>query len=296
MAQEVAGPERWPGLKRGLRPRAWLRALRREPIGALSALLLVVVCLTALFASAITRVGPNVVTGITLGGPSRQNWLGTDQFGRDLFSRLVYGARTSLAVGLVATASAALGATIIGVTCAYLGGWLDIIVQRVADAVQALPPIVFLVGLAIALRPGFRTIVLVLAVRGAIVLSRIVRSSALAIKDLPFIDSARSVGVSGSRLMWRHILPNIVPVLIVVFSVNISTNIIAEATLSFLGYGIQPPNPSWGSMMSGDSRLYMMVAPRLLIAPVIALGTVVFATNMLGDTVRDRLDPRLRRQ
>jgi peptide/nickel transport system permease protein len=268
--------------------------MRREPVGAVSALVIVIVCLAAVFAPLVSPYRPTETAGPPLANPSAKYWLGTDQFGRDLYSRIVYGARISLSVGVLATAAAAAGATVLGVAGAYIGSWLDLLIQRIADAVQAIPPIVFLVGLVVALNPSFETIVLVLAVRGALVLSRLVRSAALSIKDQQFIDAARALGASGYRVMWRHILPNVVPVLIIVFSVNISTNIIAEAALSFLGYGIQPPSPTWGGMMSGDARLYMVAKPWMLFAPVLALGTVVFAFNMFGDVLRDRLDPRLR--
>jgi peptide/nickel transport system permease protein len=257
--------------------------------------IIVVFCLLAIFAPLVTSSSPTALDAAPLLGSDTQHPLGTDQFGRDVFSRVVYGGRISLAVGVLATAIAALGAALLGILSAYVGGWADAVIQRLADSVQAIPPIVFLIGLVIALNPSFQTVVVALSVRGAFVLSRrIVRGAALSIKDQQFIDAARSTGVSGIRLMWRHILPNVVPVLIVLFSVNVSSNIIAEASLSFLGYGIQPPAPTWGGMMSGDARLYMIARPWLLFAPVIALGATVFAFNMFGDALRDRLDPRLR--
>jgi len=256
--------------------------------------LILVFCLMAIFAPLVTPAEPNELTAVPLQSPSRAHLLGTDQFGRDVYSRVVYGARVSLAVGVLATGIASLGAAVFGILGAYVGGWVDAILQRLADAVQAIPPIVFLIGLVVVLNPSFNTVVVALSARGAFVLSRMVRGAALTIKDQQFIDAARSTGVTGARLMWRHILPNVMPVLIVLFSVNMSTNIIAEASLSFLGYGIQPPSPTWGGMMSGDTRLYMIAKPWLLFAPVLALGITVFAFNMLGDALRDQLDPRLR--
>lgn len=273
---------------------ALLRFARREPLGSLCAAIILAFCLLAIFAPLVTSSSPTKLDAAPLLSSSAKHLLGTDQFGRDVFSRVVYGGRISLAVGVLATGIAALGAAVFGILSAYAGGWVDAIIQRLADAVQAIPPIVFLVGLVIALNPSFKTVVIALSFRGAFVLSRIVRGAALSIKDQQYIDAARSTGVSGSRLMWRHILPNVVPVLIVLFSVNVSTNIIAEASLSFLGYGIQPPAPTWGGMMSGDARLYMIARPSLLFAPVIALGVTVFAFNMFGDALRDQLDPRLR--
>jgi peptide/nickel transport system permease protein len=278
----------------GRLPTTVLRFARREPLGTLCALVILIFCLMAIFAPLVTTAGPTALVAAPLEASSRTHPLGTDQFGRDVFSRVVYGARISLAVGVLATSIAALGAAVLGIASAYVGGWVDSLLQRLVDAVQAIPPIVFLIGLVVALNPSFKTVVIALAARGAFVLSRIVRSAALTIKDQQFIEAARSTGVSGVRLMWRHILPNVVPVLIVLFSVNVSTNIIAEASLSFLGYGIQPPAPTWGGMMSGDARLYMIARPWLLMGPVFALGLTVFAFNMFGDALRDRLDPRLR--
>jgi peptide/nickel transport system permease protein len=272
----------------------YAKLMRQEPVGIASLLFLVVVCLLAALAPQVSPHGPTSIVAEPLLGPNSEYWLGTDQFGRDVYSRIIYGARLSLAAGLVATLAAALGATVLGVFGAYVGGWSDLIIQRVVDALQAIPPIVFLIGLVVALEPSFGTIVLALAVRGAFVLSRVVRGTALTIKDQQFVESARAIGASGSRIMVRHLVPNVVPILIVLFSVNVSSNILAEASLSFLGYGVQPPTPTLGGMMSGDSRLYMIVAPWLLIAPVIVLALIVLAFNMSGDMIRDRIDPRLR--
>lgn len=255
---------------------------------------IVLVATAAILAPLVTKYDPSVGVGTALADPSATHWFGTDPFGRDMFSRIIYGARISLAVGFVATAAAAVGASALGIASAYFGGWFDLVVQRFVDAVQAIPPIVFLVGLVIVLDPSFSAIVLALALRGTFVLSRVVRSSALSVREHLYVEAARASGAGGIRIMSRHIFPNILPIIIVLFSVNVATNIIAEASLSFLGYGLQPPTPTLGGMVSGDNRLYMIVQPYLLVFPIVTLALLVLSLNLAGDMVRDRLDPRLR--
>jgi peptide/nickel transport system permease protein len=258
---------------------------------------LVVVCVAAVAAPLVAQYSPTKQVAAALADPSISHWFGTDQFGRDVFSRVLYGTRLSLTVGVVATGIGVAGATILGITSAYFGGWVDLVLQRIVDAVQAIPPLVFLLGLVIALDPSFWTVVFALALRTVFVLSRVVRSSVLSIRELLYVEAARSTG-SGNpgnlRIMARHILPNVAPVLVVLFSINVAGNIIAEASLSFLGYGLQPPDPSLGSMVGGDSRLYMIVQPFLLVFPVITLALIVLSLNLAGDLIRDHMDPRMR--
>lgn len=268
--------------------------VRTQPMGAFSAAVLLLLVVAAVFAPLVTQYTPTENTKESLVGPSLRHWFGTDQFGRDIFSRVVYGARVSLYVGLGATVVGTIGSTVLGLVTAYRGGWLDYIVQRVVDAVQSIPPLVLLISVLVVLGPSTTNVVIALAVRAAITSSRVVRSVALGIMGSPYMESARVIGCSHTRSLLVYLLPNVMPTVIVLASVAIGANILAEATLSFLGYGVPPPSPTWGGMMSSEGRLYMFVAPWILIAPTVALSLVVFAMNMFGDSLRDVLDPRMR--
>jgi peptide/nickel transport system permease protein len=272
-----------------------LRLASKNPVGAGSAVVLVCIITAALLADLIAPYSPNEHgTGPILAEPSLAHPAGTDHFGRDVFSRVVHGSRTSLYVGFTAALLATVGATALGVASAYVGRWLDYAIQRCVETVQAIPALVLLLGILIVLGPSVTNIIIALALRQSFTLSRVVRGSVLGVQSLAYVEAARVVGASGFRIILRHIIPNIAPVLIVLFSLDVGTNILAEASLSFLGYGTPPPTPSWGGMMSVDGRAYMILAPWILIAPAVALSLVVFSVNMLGDTIRDILDPRLR--
>jgi len=199
----------------------------------------------------------------------------------------------SLAVGFLATGIGVALAFVIGVTCAYAGGWLDYLVQRIVDAVQAVPAVVLLLGIVVALGPSLTSIVLALSVRSGIVSSRIIRSATLGIRSLDYVTAAESIGATKARIIARHLGPNVLPIALVMGSVSLSANVIAEASISFLGFGLRPPDPTWGRMLS-DGRAYMLSAPNLIYIPTAALAIVVLTANLLGDAVRDRLDPRLR--
>ncbi len=272
-----------------------VRFARRQPIGAFSAAVLVLLVFVAVFADVIAPYSPtrnNV--GESLINPSTDHFFGTDQFGRDLFSRVIHGARISLYVGLGATFGAAAFATILGAVSGYVGGVFDYIVQRFVDASQALPPLVMLIAILVVLEPSVTNVIIALAARGSLSLSRVVRGAVIGIRAFPFIDAARAMGASTPRILLRHILPNILPVVVVLMSTSIGGYIVAEASLSFLGFGVPPPTPSWGGIMSAEGRLYMIVQPWILVFPTIALSLVVYVMNMFGDALRDELDPRLR--
>ncbi len=272
-----------------------VRFARRQPIGAFSGCVLVLLLLVAIFADVIAPYSPTANNaGPSLIGPTVDHPFGTDQFGRDLFSRVVHGARISLYVGLGATLGAAFFATILGAVSGYLGGAFDYIVQRFVDASQALPPLVMLIAILVVLEPSVTNVIIALAARGSLSLSRVVRGSVIGIRGFPFIDAARAMGASTPRILLRHILPNILPVVVVLMSTSIGGYIVAEASLSFLGFGVPPPTPSWGGIMSAEGRLYMIVQPWILVFPTIALSLVVYVMNMFGDALRDELDPRLR--
>jgi peptide/nickel transport system permease protein len=292
LAAELAG-------KRGVARRRFLknmaRFLRRQPIGAASAVILVLLVVVAVFANVVSPYSPTVNnTGPALSGPTLNNPFGTDNFGRDVLSRVIHGARTSLYVGLGATLTAAVVGTLIGAISGYAGGPLDYFVQRLVDAAQAVPPLILLIGIMIVLEPSTTNVIIALAVRGSLTLSRVIRGSVLSIRTLPYVEAARSVGASHVRIVLGHVIPNLLPTILVLTSVSIGGNIVAEASLSFLGYGIPPPNPTWGGMMSAEGRLYMLLDPWILVFPTLALALVVYSMNMLGDAIRDEFDPRLR--
>lgn len=276
-------------------PSTIVRFGRRQPLGAFSAVVLIVLVLSATLADVVVPYDPirnNV--GPSLEGPDGAHLFGTDHFGRDVFSRIVYGARTSLYVGMGATLLGVLAATVLGAVSGYLGGKLDYFLQRFVDVAQAIPPLIFLLGVLLVLGPRTEYIILALGLRTGLSLSRIVRGSVIDIKAEDFVEAARSFGASDARILARHVLPNIFALIIVLVSTTMGGLIVAEAALSFLGFGVPPPTPSWGGMLSVDGRIYMLAAPWLLIAPAFALTLVVFATNMFGDALRDELDPRLR--
>ena len=268
---------------------------RAKPLGALGALILVLMVVVALFARQIEPYDPLATNQReALLSPGGDHLLGTDQYGRDILSRVIRGARISLYVGLGATVAALLVATAIGVTSAYFGGAFDYFVQRFVDAVQAVPGLILLISVLVILGPSITNVMIALAFRSSITTSRIVRGASLGVLANPYIEAGKVIGASSLRLMARHVVPNIVPPLIIVATVQFGGAILAEASLSFLGYGVPPPNPTWGGMMSAEGRTFMLAAPWILYGPAIALSLVVFSVNMLGDALRDRLDPRLR--
>jgi peptide/nickel transport system permease protein len=275
--------------------RSALRFARKQPLGAASAVLLVAMVLVALFAGQIAPYSPTKNdVGPTLAAPGGDHLFGTDQFGRDLFSRVVHGARLSLYVGLATTLIGVALATMLGAVSGYLGGIFDYVIQRFVDAAQAIPPLVLLIGVMVVLGPSVQNVIIALAFRGALSLSRVIRGAVIGVRSHQYIEATRAIGGSHLRTLVRHILPNIFPTVVVLISTSIGANIVAEASLSFLGYGVPPPTATWGGMMSAEGRLYMLVSPWIMVFPTIALSLVVFAMNMLGDALRDEIDPRLR--
>lgn len=271
------------------------RFVRRQPIGAASALVIVIMLLAAIFAELVAPYHYNDLSaGTALTGPSANNWFGTDQFGRDLFSRIVYGARISLYIGFITTVVGTVIAVAIGAISGYYGGVIDYVTQRIVDAFQAIPPLILLFGIVVVLGPSITNIIIALVLRQSLTLSRVVRGAVLGVRSTAFIESARAIGASNARIISLHVIPNIIPTAIVLASTSLGGIIVAEATLSFLGYGVPPPEPTWGGLMSNEGRPFMIVAPWLLIYPTVVLSIVVFAMNMLGDALRDELDPRMR--
>jgi peptide/nickel transport system permease protein len=293
------------GSELAIRPggRQWIRlgatSLRRfaasKPLGAVSALILTVFILVAVFAPLLAPYDPLTNNHADeMQAPSARHLFGTDQYGRDVFSRIVFGARVSLEVGIGATIAGGVIAVVIGVSSAYFGGGYDYVVQRIVDTVQAIPALILLIGLLVILGPSLANVIIALSLRSAFVTSRVMRGSALSILSQPFVEAGKLLGASDLRVMARYILPNIMAPVIVLATVNFGGAILAEASLAFLGYSVPPPTADWGSMLSADGRAYMFVGPWLLIAPTAVLTAVVFAVNMFGDAMRDVLDPRLR--
>jgi peptide/nickel transport system permease protein len=268
---------------------------RKKPLGAFGAVVLILLITFAALADVIAPYGPleqNV--GQPLSPPSAQHLAGTDQFGRDMFTRLVHGARISLTVSVLATVIATVPSTLLGIATAYYQGWFDLIFQRVVDAVQAVPGLIMLITIVSILGSGLINVIIALALPNSITSSRVKRAAALQISGKDYVLAARSLGATNLRVMLQYVLPNIMAPIIIVISLGFGGYILAESTLSFLGYGVPPPAPSWGGMLASDGRRYMYVAPHMFIGPAFALSVVVFGVNMFGDAMRDILDPRLR--
>jgi peptide/nickel transport system permease protein len=273
----------------------WIQLLRHKPLGTLGGLIVVLMLAGAVLADVITPYGfaeTNLRERFATMG--REHWLGADQLGRDLLTRLLYGARVSLYVGFGAVALGCLIATGLGIGSAYFGGRVDLLLQRAVDAWMAFPPLLLLLSIMSLVGPGAWNITLVLGTAFGIQNSRIVRSMALSIKEHTYIEGARAAGAGHVRITAGHILPNVLPTIIVVATTGLSTVILTEASLSFLGLGVPPPYPTWGGMLSLAGLDHMYRAPGLAIWPAVALSLAVFGFNMLGDALRDLLDPRLK--
>ena len=273
----------------------WIQMLRHKPLGTMGAVIVIVMLGAAVLADWITPYGfAQTNLRERLLNMSAEHWLGTDQLGRDLLTRLIYGARVSLYVGFGAVALGCVIATVIGILSAYFGGRVDLFLQRAVDAWMAFPGLLLLMSIMSLVGPGVWSITLVLGVAFGIQNSRIVRGVALSIKEYTYIEGARAAGAGHTRITATHILPNVLPTIIVVATTGLSTVILTEASLSFLGLGVPPPYPTWGGMLSLAGLDHMYQAPRLAIWPAVALSLAVFGFNMLGDALRDLLDPRLK--
>jgi len=276
-----------------------LRALglfaRRKPLGALGAVIVGALLVMALFAEQIAPYGyDDTIRGARMRPPSTAHWLGTDNLSRDMWSRIVYGARVSVTVGFATVALAVVLATTIGVSSGYFGGAYDLVVQRVVDAWLSFPYLVIVLSVMAVLGPGLLNVVLSLAIIIAAVNSRVIRGATIAIAQGTYVEAARALGCGHTRILVRHILPNVIATIIILATIGLGAAILAESGLSFLGFGVPPPYPAWGAMLSGSGRTYMFRAPWMAIWPGIAISLAVFGFNMLGDALRDVLDPRLR--
>ncbi len=276
----------------------WSRALffaRRYPLGAVGAIIVTVFILTAAFADIIAPVDPTATNAkYSLARPGSMFWLGADFMGRDMYSRIVHGARISLAVGAGAMGLGGIIGISVGLASGYLGGWFDLIVQRLLDIMQALPLLVMAIVMAASLGPSLRNTIIAIAIPLVPTVSRVVRSNTLSLREQPFVEAARAVGMGELRIAVRHVLPNTLAPLIVLATAQLGSAILVEASLSFLGLGIPEPHPSWGRMLSESAAEYVRTAPWLVVFPGVAISLTVFGTNLLGDALRDILDPRQR--
>ena len=271
------------------------RLWREKPLGTAGGIIILILIFVAIFADVLAPDRYMEIHPVDrLQGASARYLLGTDQLGRDLLSRLVYGARLSLTVGLAATTLNVGVAVLIGGTSGFFGGKLDLGVQRFVDAWMAFPGLLLLLTIMSIAGRGLPQIILVLGIAGGIGGSRVLRGAVIDIKENDYFLAAKAVGTPTTQILLRHVLPNIVAPLIIIFSINIGGVIISEASLSFLGFGLPPNIPSWGGMLSREGRRYMEHAPWLALWPGVALTIVVYSLNMFGDAVRDLLDPRLR--
>jgi peptide/nickel transport system permease protein len=264
-------------------------------LGTIGLFIMVIFVWTALSADLIARFDPlSVDSAHRLASPDARHWLGTDSFGRDVWSRIIHGARISLAVGIGSTALGASIGVLIGLASGYLSGWVDLIFQRITDILQALPLLVLALVMSAALGPSLPNTIIAIAIPLIPTVSRVIRANTLALRELPFVEAAKSIGMSEMRIALRHVLPNTLAPLIVLATAQLGAAILTEASLSFLGLGIPEPYPSWGRMLSESAAEYVRTAPWLVIFPGVAISLAVFGTNLFGDALRDILDPRQR--
>jgi peptide/nickel transport system permease protein len=269
--------------------------LLAHPLGLAGAAIMVVFVFCAVFADFITAYSPTTTdSAMRLLHPGTGHTLGTDQMGRDIFSRIIYGARISLAVGLGSTLLGSVFGVSLGLASGYLGGWVDLVIQRIIDVLQSVPLLVLALVMAAALGPALDNTIVAIAIPLIPYTARVIRSNTLALREQPFVEAARAVGMSEFRIAVRHVLPNTVAPLIVIATAQLGAAILTEASLSFLGLGVPEPHPSWGRMLSESAAEYVRTAPWLVIFPGVAISLAVFGTNLFGDALRDILDPRLR--
>ena len=281
------------------KPKSWLGATlemaRKQPLGAAGGFVVLVMIFMAVFAELIAPYDPEANSfEFMLVGPSADFLLGTDQFGRDLLSRIIYGARTALYVGFV---SAFLGATaglVLGVASAYFGGKIDLLFQRVLDIFMAFPLIIMALAVVAILGTGTQNVIIAITVPFIPQCARVVRSSALAIREIPYVDAARACGFSHTRIILRHMAPNVMAPYLIMLTSFVGQAILLEASLSYLGLGVQEPTAAWGLMLQGGAEEYAESAPWVAVFPGLAITLAVFGFNLFGDALRDMLDPKLR--
>jgi len=271
------------------------RMFREKPLGAAGGVLFLVFLFCGVFADVLAPHDFNEINPIErLKAPSWEFPFGTDNLGRDVLSRCLYGAQLSVIISLSAATLATLVSLLIGVVSGYLGGKTDMLVQRFVDAWMSFPDLVILIVVVSVMGPSMTTVILTLGLLLGIGGSRIVRSAVVSVRENMYVHAAQSIGASTPRILWKHIVPNVLPPVIVLFTTRIGAVILAESGLAFLGLGVPPPAPTWGGMLTGTGRQFMFQGPWLALAPGLCLTLVVYATNVFGDALRDLLDPRMR--
>jgi ABC-type dipeptide/oligopeptide/nickel transport system permease subunit len=277
--------------RRSERSRAW-RRFKANRMAVIAGAFIILLCLMAIFADTIVPHDPlEIYSGKRGVGPSSEHLMGFDHVGRDLFSRVIYGSRVALIVGLGVSSIAVIIGVMVGVTAGYFSGWPDSLLSRLTDTLMAFPIIALLILLASIVGPSLVTTVVVIGVTGWAIYARVVRAQVLSLKKQEFVVAAQAIGASDWRIIFRHILPNVLAPVIVLVTLGVGTIIILEAALSFLGLGIQPPTPSWGGTLS-HGRAFILLFPHIAMAPGIMIVLTVLAFNLLGDGLRDALDPR----
>lgn len=276
-----------------------LRQILARPLAVFGLLIVLVTVIFAVFAPWLTPYEPDaqMFDGLTLEGaplpPSGQFWLGTDLLGRDLFSRLVYGAQTSLIIGIVANGAAVTIGAFVGITAGFFRGWIGAILMRFTDLMMAFPALLLAIVLAAIFKPSLWIVALVIAMVNWVQVARVIYTQAVSLSERDFITAERSLGASSGRILFHHILPHMVPTLLVWSTLGIATTVLLEATLSYLGVGVQPPIPSWGNIIF-ENQTYFTSAPWLVFVPGIAIVMLALGFNLVGDALRDILDPTLK--
>ncbi len=272
----------------------WYQA-RRYPLGVAGGIIMFVFVLAALFASVVAPLDPfSTNARASLAPPGGKYLMGADMMGRDVLSRLIHGARVSLAVAIGATVIGSGVGAAVGLACGYIGGWFDLLVQRVTEVMQALPLLVMALVITASLGPSLQNTIIAIAIPLIPTVSRVIRSNVLSLREMPYVEAAKATGMSEWRIAVIHVLPNTLAPLIVLATAQLGSTILTEASLAFLGLGVPEPYPSWGRMLSESAAEYVRTAPWLVIFPGVAISLVVFGSNLLGDALRDALDPRQR--
>lgn len=272
-----------------------LKLMRAQPLGVAGALVVIGMIFMAVFAHELSPVDPEAIAfDSMLSPPSEHFWFGTDQFGRDILTRIIYGSRTALFVGFSCAFIGAFGGLILGVGSAYFGGTIDLIFQRIMDVFMAFPLIILALAVVATLGPGTQNVIIAITIPFIPQCARVVRSSALAIREIPYVDAARACGFSHLRIILRHMAPNVMAPFLIMLTSFVGQAILLEASLSYLGLGVQEPTPAWGLMLQGGAEEYAESAPWVPIFPGLAITVAVFGFNLFGDALRDVLDPRMR--
>jgi peptide/nickel transport system permease protein len=293
IADTAATPARRP--PRGGPANFLVRLFRDKPLGAFGFVVCLVFVFCGVFADVLAPYGFNQISPINrLKPPSEKFWFGTDNLGRDVFSRTLYGAQLSVIIGLSAAALATFVSVLVGILCGYLGGKIDMVLQRFVDAWMSFPDLIILIVVVSVVGPGMGPVIVILGLLYGIAGSRIIRGAVLSVRENAYVHAAQSTGASLPRILWRHILPNVMAPVIVLFTTRVGAVILAESGLAFLGLGVPPPAPTWGGMLSGSGRSFMYLGPWLALAPGLCITVVVYGINVFGDALRDLLDPRMR--